>query len=252
MEESDPAGLTPALLVSLHDVSPLTLADCQAAVALLAEVGLGPGELTVLVIPCHHGQAPLDRDPATVRFLRELHDGGARLVMHGLTHRMEGRAWSPAGFFRGHLFARGQGELLRAPSADVARRLEEGAAILRRAGLAEAARAFVPPAWLLSPAAREVVRGAGFDFYETFAGIVQADRVRAPRVIGWGSLNVIEAVATAIYAGAQARLRSATDTRLCVHPADMRRPGQRRAIRAALTRLLPRMRAQSYTRYLDS
>jgi predicted deacetylase len=258
MEDPHPAALTPAgaagapaLLVSLHDVSPLTLAECERAVALLGEVGLGPASLTVLAIPCHEGRAPLDAHPPTVRFLRALADGGARLVMHGLTHSMPGRAWSPAGFFRGHLFARGQGELLRAGAEDVGRRLAEGREILERAGLAEAARAFVPPAWLLSPAARQVVRAAGFDFYETFAGIVQADRVRAPRVIGWGSLNGVEAVGTALWAWAQSHLAPA-DTRLCVHPADMRRPRQCRAIRGVLGRLLPRMRAQSYTTYLAS
>jgi len=40
-------------------------------------------------------------------------------------------------------------------------------------------RAFVPPAWLLSPAGRQAVGAAGFEFYETFGGIVHAGRVRA-------------------------------------------------------------------------
>jgi predicted deacetylase len=255
MEVADPAGLTPsapapALLVSLHDLSPLTLPECEQALALLREVGLGPAQLTVLVIPCHDARAPIDRDQSTVRFARALADGGARLAMHGLTHRMRGRAWTPAGIFRGHIFARGQGELLRAGADDVARCLAEGAEILARAGLADAARAFVPPAWLLSPAARAAVQAAGFDFYEIFSGIVHGGRVRAPRVIGWGSLNSVEAAATAVYAWAQTRLPPA-DTRFCIHPADMRRPAQRRAIRNALTRLLPRTRAQNYTTFLS-
>jgi predicted deacetylase len=254
MEVADPAGVglaaaPPSLLVSLHDVSPLTLGDCEQALRLLGEAGLGPAQLTVLVIPRHEGGAAIDEHPPTVRFLRALADGGARLVMHGLTHRMSGRALTPDGFLRAHVFARGQGELFRAGAADTASRLDEGAGILRRAGLGDAARAFVPPAWLLSAAARAVVDGAGFEFYEVFAGIVQAGAVRAPRVIGWGSLGALEAGATAAYAWAQCRLPLA-DTRLAVHPADMRRPGQRRAIRGALARLLPRMRAQSYTAYL--
>jgi predicted deacetylase len=241
----------PALLVSLHDVSPLTLAECRQALSLLRDAGFVPSELTVLAIPRHEGTAPLDRDPATVRFLRELADDGAQLVMHGLTHRMPGRAWTPAGFFRGHLFARGQGELLRASTEAAARALDEGAAILRRAGLEAATRAFVPPAWLLSPAARQVVARAGFDFYELFGGIVQGDRLRAQRVIGWGSLNVLEAGATAAYAWAQTLL-PAHDTRLAVHPADMRRGLQRRAIARALARLRGRTRPQSYATYLSN
>jgi predicted deacetylase len=241
----------PALLVSLHDVSPLTLADSERALALLGAAGLPPGVLTVLAIPRHEGRAPLDEDAATVRFLRGLADEGATLVMHGLTHRMPGRAWSPAGFFRGHVFARGQGELLRATADETARALDEGVAILRRAGLEVATRAFVPPAWLLSPAAREAVERAHFDFHETFAGIVQAGRVRAPRVIGWGSLNAVETLATAVYASLQSRL-PARDTRVAVHPADMRRASQPHAITRVLARLRERTRPQSYAAYLRS
>ena len=241
----------PALLVSLHDVSPLTLADCERALALLRGAGLEPDALTVLAIPRHEGRAPLDEDAPTVRFLRGLADAGATLVMHGLTHRMPGRAWSPAGFVRGHVFARGQGELLRATTDEAMRALDEGAATLRRAGLEAATRAFVPPAWLLSSAARAVVERAGFAFHETFAGIVHAGRVRAPRVIGWGSLNAVETIATAAYAGAQSRL-PARDTRVAVHPADMRRASQPRAIARALARLRERTRAQSYETYLAS
>lgn len=239
----------PALLVSLHDVSPLTLDDCGRALSLLREAGLDGPSLTVLAIPRHEGGVSIDRDPTTVRFLRGLADEGATLVMHGLTHRMPGRAWTPAGFTRGHVFARGQGELLRATAEEASRALEEGADILRRAGLEAATRAFVPPAWLLSRAAREVVARAGFAFYEVFGGIVHDGRLRAPRVIGWGSLNVVETFATAAYADAQSRLR-ARDTRLAVHPADMGRPSQRRAITRALARLRARTRPQSYATYL--
>jgi predicted deacetylase len=272
MEVADSAGLNvarvaspPALLVSLHDVSPLTLADCEAARALLSDAGIGSAALTVLVVPRHEGRVAVDEDAATVRFLRGLADDGATLVMHGLSHRMPGRAWSPVGFVRGHVFARGQGELLRATAAETTRALDEGAAILRRAGLEAATRAFVPPAWLLSRAARDVVSRAGFDFYEIFAGIVvgaldgaprngapvHEAHPRASRVVGWGSLNGVEAVATDAYARLQTLWR-VIDTRVAVHPADMRRPAQRRSIAAALARLTARARPLSYTSYLGA
>ena len=244
----------PALLVSLHDVSPLTVDACADAVAMLAEVGVRAADLTVFVIPHHEGATTIDAHAPTVDFLRGLADSGACLAMHGLTHRMPGRAFSPAGIIRAHVFARGQGELYKSDAADAQRRLDEGAAVLRRAGLDDATRAFVPPAWQLSPAARQVVERAGFEFYEVFGGIVPcAGRhragLRARRLIGWGSLNAVEAAATAIWASAQS-LRPPADTRLAVHPADMRRPGQTRAIRRVLERMLPRMRAMSYRTYL--
>jgi len=217
----------------------------------LAELGLAPSALTVLAIPHHAGGAPIDAHPPTIKFLRGLEEDGARLVMHGLTHRMSGRAWTPLGFFRAHLFARGQGEFHASDAEDANRRLDEGAAILRRAGLEHAARSFVPPAWLLSPSARAVVAERGFDFYELFDGIVHHGNRYARRVIGWGSLSAIEAVATSIYADFQSA-RSNVDVRVAIHPADMRLPHQKRSIRRAVARLLSRMRPQSYTTYLTN
>ena len=245
MSPSNPASL----LISLHDVSPLTLSECEQAVALLAELGIGASALTVLTIPHHDGGAPIDAHPPTIEFLRRLEEEGARLVMHGLTHRMTGRAWSPVGFFRAHLFARGQGEFHASSAEEANRRLDEGTAILRRAGLERATRSFVPPAWLLSPAARAVVAERGFDFYELFNGIICDGNRYARRVIGWGSLNPVEAIATSIYADLQS-LGSSADVRVAIHPADMRLPRQKRAIRRALVRLQSRMRPQSYTTYL--
>jgi predicted deacetylase len=246
----------PALLVSLHDVSPLTVDACVDAVAMLDEVGIRAGDLTVFVIPHHEGKTTIDAHAPTVRFLRGLADSGACLAMHGLTHRMPGRAFSPAGIIRAHVFARGQGELYKSDAADAQRRLDDGAAVLRRAGLDDATRAFVPPAWQLSRAARQVVEQAGFEFFELFGGIVPGAEqhrgaLRARRLIGWGSLNAVEAAATAIWASAQS-LRPPADTRLAIHPADMRRPGQTRAVRRVLERMLPRMRAMSYRAYLQA
>jgi predicted deacetylase len=239
----------PAALVSLHDVSPLTLADCQTALTLLRRVGLQVSQLTILVVPRHDDEVSIDEHPPTQRWLRALADDGARLVMHGFTHRMPGRAWSPAGILAGHLFARGQGELFQTNSAETRRRLEQAAEILRRAGLEEATRAFIPPAWLMSRAAHSVIAGAGFDFYERFGGVMHARARYARRLIGWGSLSRVEASATALYASLKSRVGS-TDTRIAVHPADMRWPGQQRAIEAALRRTLGRMRAESYTTFL--
>jgi predicted deacetylase len=216
---------------------------------LLREVGLDPARLTAFVIPRHEGGRAIDEDPDTLRFVRELGDAGATLVMHGLTHRMLGRAWTPAGWFRAHVFARGQGEFFRCDAADAERRLDQGRAIFRRAGLDGATRGFIPPAWLLSPAAHDVVQGAGFEFYELFNGIQHRARRLAPRVIGWGSLSAIEARTTAIYADAQAWLPAA-DTRIAVHPADMRWPSQRRSVKRVLARVLQRAQAVSYDSYL--
>ena len=61
-----------ALLVSLHDVSNLTLADCEQAITPLREAGVAAVQRTVLAIPHHDEQIPQEAHPPMVRFLRDL------------------------------------------------------------------------------------------------------------------------------------------------------------------------------------
>ena len=241
----------PALLVSVHDVSPLTLEACRRAVDLVVAAGLPLQALTLLVIPYHEDRAPLDEHPAACTWLRDLETQGAQLIMHGYSHRMGGRCWSPRGLFWAHGFARGQAEFFRSGAAETKHRLEEGRAILARAGLASATTSFVPPAWLLSREARAVVLGEKFDCHEEIGGIVTSRGSHAKRLVGWGSLNVLEAGATRWWAALQIR-RAPADTRLAIHPADMFRPRTVGAIRAALRTLLARSSPKNYRAFLRS
>ena len=257
-EPSPTSDLAPArgrtLLASVHDISPLTLEACQRAVALLHQAaGLGPADLTLLAIPHHEGRVRLDEDPATVAWLRAMADAGATVVLHGLTHRMPRPTFNPARFAAAYGFARGQGELCCVLREDAARRLDEGRAILLRIGLEEAGTRFVPPAWLLSREARAAVGAAGFTWTELFDGLHGPEGAgsRPLRLIGWGSLNALEAAATAAFAFLQ-RHRAPADTRLAVHPADMRRPLIRASIATTARRLRRDLIPASTTRYLDA
>jgi predicted deacetylase len=110
---------------------------------------------------------------------------------------------------------------------------------------------FVPPAWLLSPAAERVVGDAGFAFHERLSGIRVGDATLARRLIGFGSLSAVESSATSLHAWLQSRRRAA-DTRLAIHPADDTRATSRRAIDRTLRSLLPRTRPMNYVEFLAS
>lgn len=239
----------PRILVSLHDISPLTLPACQEAVKILVECGLPVSALTCLVVPFHESKQRIDEDPATMRWLRELEGDGAQLVVHGYTHRMEGKTRGLAGWWWGRVWARGQGELWNCEADDVARRLAASLQIFRDAKLEQATTGFVPPAWLLSPAALAAVRGAGFAWYELVSGIVRGDELLARRLIGWGSLSEVEARATALWARLQT-WRGAADTRLCVHPPDITRASSRRSVKKTMQRVLAHHVPQSYAQFL--
>jgi predicted deacetylase len=246
-----PAGAAPALLVSVHDVSPLTLAACRRAVALAGAAGVRPDALTLLVVPRHEDRVSIHEDPATLDWLRGLSRDGATLVTHGYTHRMTGRCLDPWGAFWAHGFARGQGELFRVDDAEAAARLARARELMARAGLPQALEGFVPPAWLLSRGARAALAHAGFAWWEVLGGIVHRGERRARRVVGLGSLSAWEARATALVAACQARL-PASDTRLALHPADLERPASARVLKRLLRRLSERCAPRSYASYLGA
>lgn len=246
---SSPNRTRPALLVSVHDVSPLTLEASRRAVDLAVSSGVPVSALTILVIPRHEDRAPLDEHPGACAWLTGLAGAGAELVMHGYTHRMDGRSLSPRGLFWAHGFARGQAELFACDAGETMARLERGRAILERAGLAGVGRSFVPPAWLLSREAREVVRAAGFDFHEALAGIVKGHDLHARRLVGWGSLTAIEARVTTWWAALQRR-RSPADTRLAIPPVDTERRMSTASIRACLETLMASATPLNYRTFL--
>jgi predicted deacetylase len=237
------------LLVSLHDVSPVTLAVCRDAVDTLCDEGIPRSALTVLVVPFHEARIALDEHPPTVVFLRELAAHGATLVAHGYTHRMVGDPGTPLAWFLARWFARGQGELAACSAADTEHRLALAAAVFERAGLGRQLYGFVPPAWLLSREAAAAVEARGFPFHERFGGIVHGHRVVARRLIGWGSQTAIEAIATSAWAWLQTR-RAPADTRLAVHPPDLVRGTTRRSLVRTLRALVARLEPVSYATYL--
>ena len=240
----------PKLLASLHDVSPLTLAESREAVALLHAAGVPSSALTLLVVPFHDEQIAIDDHPETVTFLRALADSGATLVAHGYTHRMIGSPRTPWRWLATRWFARNQGELAVCDAPEATRRLDAAAAIFDRANLP--LTGFVPPAWLLSRAAAGVVAARDFAFIEWMSGIVAGGSApRAGRLIGWGSLTWIEAVATSGFAWLQTRRRPA-DTRVAIHPPDLRRARTRRSLVRTLDRLVATLEPTSYRSYLST
>jgi hypothetical protein len=217
----EPLRRQPALLVSIHDVSPLTLALSRRAVELAESVGIPRSALTVLAIPRHEDRVPLDEHLPTRDWLHSLADAGVALAMHGFTHRMSGRVRDPWRWAWAQGFARGQGEFFLCDAGECERRLEAARGVFRRAGLETA-----------------------------LAGFVHRDWVSARRLIGFGSMNGLEAFLSAKYAWWQSH-RVPIDTRFAIHPADLECPSSVRSIRLTLAHLLDGLEARNYADYLQ-
>jgi len=242
-------AVRPSLLVSIHDVSPLTWAQSKRAVELVVSCGVPLGSLTLLVIPEHEGRFRLTAHPAFIEWLKGLSRNGVTLVAHGLTHEMTGSLRSPLQFAWAYIFAGGQAEFYNLSAAQARERLARVRALFQAVGLDEALRGFVPPAWLLSFEARTELDRLNIAFSEGLGGIELGARRLAARLIGWGARSVLESLLTALHAELQC-LRSPSDTRLAVHPRDMTSRLCTRSIQRCLHRLCARTEPLNYAGYL--
>ena len=210
-------------IVTLHDVSPRTLAACQRLRDALEAAE--ERAATLLVIPDHDGGHPLLRHAATVRWLRARLAAGDELAQHGHLH-LAGRP-PPGRFARltAALLTRGEGECLgqswaeRAEMLGPVRRRLEDAAGTRLAG-------FVPPALLAPTGLDQTLARHGLQRHELRA-LPHGRRRRAPVLTFAGGARARIAASRA-YVGALAPLaRRAALVRLALHPCDDAEPAVR-------------------------
>ena len=74
------------LIASIHDIAPATFDDVRALATLLEELSVRP--IGLLVVPRHHGGAPLLEAPSLVAWLRERQAAGDEILLHGYEHRL--------------------------------------------------------------------------------------------------------------------------------------------------------------------
>jgi len=211
-----PLGSVPAapagerrLVVSFHDLAPHTQRPCQELLMLLAELGVPRASL--LVVPRWQGLETILERPFFLRWLRSLAEAGHEICL---------------------------GELPGA-GREAEERIGEDMEILAAAGFPP--RGFVAPAWLLSPAAREVLRRRDFEYTVTLRhlDLLREDlRVTAPTVAfstrGFLRRSLSPLVGRARFAAS----RRQPILRVSVHPQDLYERGVRRALVSVLRRAL--------------
>lgn len=150
---------TGSLVVSIHDVSPLTRPVVEEMLRDLAVIGAT--RTSLLVIPNHHHQAPIPHDPAFMDWLKHKAADGHEVVAHGFFHRRP-----PAGGLAKRLvtesYTAGEGEFFDLSREDAAERLELAKSIFSQMEMAP--RGFIAPAWLLGREAEQAVRDTGFEY----------------------------------------------------------------------------------------
>ena len=225
------------LVVSFHDLAPHTQRPCQELLALLA--GLGVPRASLLVVPRWYGLETILERPFFLRWLRSLAEAGHEICLHGLTHRAEAPPRGLVSSLVGRVYTAGEGELYSVGREQAEARVREGMEILAAAGLP--ARGYVAPAWLLSPAAREVLRRRDFEYTVTLRhlDLLREDvKVPAPTVVFSTRSFLRRSLSPLVGRARFATSRRQPILRVSVHPQDLYERGVRRALVSVLRRAL--------------
>jgi predicted deacetylase len=228
-----------ALVVSIHDVSPVTREAVARMLADLAEAGVG--RVSLLVVPDHHHRGNITKDAAFGPWLRDLVAAGHEPVLHGYFHQRESRPKESARtrFFTRHYTA-GEGEFF-----DIG--IEEARGVLTRGRdeLAECAgvmpTGFIAPAWLLSAGGEAAAREIGFDYTTRLKTVsdLASRRAHASQSLCWSVRNGWRRAASLGWNPLLFKtLRDNALLRLSIHPPDFAHAEIWRQIRLLAARAL--------------
>lgn len=240
-----------ALVVSIHDVSPLTRRVVDQMLGDLGAVGVGVTSL--LVVPDHHRKGHFREDPDFCRWISGLHAEGNEVVMHGYFH-LRDRAGN-AGIWERIVTERytsGEGEFYDLCGRDALARVDRGLREFRGVGIDPTG--FIAPAWLLGREATAAVRAAGFG-YTTRIGTVEDLKT--------GAIHRSQSLVYSVRAAwrrwmslrwnsfLHARLSTAPLMRLGLHPPDWQHPEIREHALNCIVRALAGRRAMTYDGWLQ-
>jgi len=250
-EENKEMQTDPAIVVSIHDVSPLTRDRTEAILGDLKRLGVPVTSL--LVIPDHHRRGLISEDSAFAQWLRAKCGLGHEAVLHGYFHLREPRS---AEGLRKRLITRsytaGEGEFFDLEKPAARHLLDRGRAALEACGVR--ASGFIAPAWLLGAEAEQAVREAGFEYTTRIAtvsdflsGATHRSRSQVWSVrAGWR-----RTCSLAWNAGLNRTTGKARLTRVGIHPPDWDHPAIRRQILKIAGEALAGREAMTYAGWLS-
>jgi len=214
-----------ALVVSIHDVSPITREAVGAIAGKLT--GLGVARTSLLVVPDHHHRADITGDAGFAPWLRRLAGAGHEAVLHGYFHQRERRARESAltRFFT-RCYTADEGEFFDIAYNDARALLTRGRDALERcAGITPTG--FIAPAWLLSAGGEEAARNLGFAYTTRLTSLTElpSRRVHPSQSLCWSVRSQWRrAVSLSWNRLLFRRLRPNPLLRISIHPPDLGHP----------------------------
>jgi predicted deacetylase len=240
-----------ALVVSVHDVSPLTRDSVDSILGDLA--GWGVSRVSLLVIPDHHCRGNIAADPAFGAWLRGLVAAGHEAVLHGYAHQRERRAHESAStrFFT-RFYTAGEGEFFDIAYNDARALLSRGRdALTQCAGVSPAG--FIAPAWLLSAGGEEAARNLGFEYTTRLKSVsdLASRRVHRSQSLCWSVRSRWRRVVSLGWNRLLFQaLRPNPLLRLSIHPPDIGHPAIWRQVRLLASEALADREPITYQEFI--
>jgi len=239
-----------SLVVSLHDVSPLTHAECAAIVDELR--ALGVPHTSLLVIPDHHHKGHMLADPAFGAWLREQAAGGHEVVIHGYHHlrpRREGEKWGAKLTTR--FYTADEGEFYDLDGATATGLVTKARAEFSQLGVSPTG--FIAPAWLLSQKAETALRDLHCEYTTRLTNVLdlQTGRTFASQSLVWSVRSAWRRQTSLAWnALLFKRLGANPLMRISIHPVDRRHTKVWQQIRELIIRALADREALTYLAWL--
>jgi hypothetical protein len=227
------------VVVSVHDVSPLTRDSVASILSALGRAGVR--RVSLLVVPDHHHRGNITADPAFGSWLRDLVAAGHEPVLHGYFHQRERRSDESArARFLTRCYTAGECEFFDIPFDAARALLARGRDQLAQcAGIAPAG--FIAPAWLLSPEGEAAARDLGFAYTTRLKSLsdLARRRIHDSQSLCWSvrapwRRPVSRAWNRLLFRG----LRPNPLLRLSIHPPDLAHPAIWRQIQLLAARAL--------------
>ncbi len=239
-----------SLVVSLHDVSPLTQTDCATILAQLQTLGVP--HTSLLVIPNHHHRAPMLDDAPFGEWLRQLFAAGHEIVIHGYHHSRDRRDGESArDKIATRFYTADEGEFYDLDRAAALQLVNKAREEFRQLGLAPSG--FIAPAWLLGHDAEDALRDASCE-YTTRLGTVldlRTGRSIASQSLVWSVRSAWRRqMSLAWNAHLSRRLASNPLLRISIHPVDLHHAKIWQQIRELITRALADREPLTYLAWL--
>jgi len=239
-----------ALIVSIHDVSPRTKAECAEIFAQLAQLGLKT--CTWLVVPDHHRQGHIRDDAEFCEWLCALETAGHEIVIHGYHHQREPRA-NDTLFDRlvTRVYTAEEGEFYDIDYDRALKLVQQAQEELREIGVRP--EGFIAPAWLLSAPAEEALKEAGLQYTTRLRHVrdLHSGRSHVSQSLVWSSRSWWRRVVSVWWN--RALFRRLTDNplmRIAIHPTDLRYPQVWREIGLCVSRALESRLPFTYERWI--